>query len=79
MALVERLARIRMDRHSVHEPVSEATFSVFKDDRGQSFLQIDTYGSSGRKLKGKKSQSLQFGLDSRRQLREILSEIDSDR
>jgi hypothetical protein len=79
MALVKRLSKITMDRNAVHEPVTDATFAVFQDDEGRSFLQIDTYGSSARKYVGKKSQSLQFGPDALKQLRTILDGLPSDR
>jgi hypothetical protein len=79
MALVEKLSKITMDRNAVHEPVTDATFAVFQDDEGRSFLQIDTYGSYGRKYVGKKSQSLQFGPDALKQLRAILDGLPTDR
>ena len=44
MALLEKLTRVKMDRNVVHEPVADATFSVFQDGDGRSYLQIDTYG-----------------------------------
>ena len=59
----------------VHEPVADATFSVFDDGDGRSYLQIDTYGSLKRKMPGKKSQSLQFGPEALAQLRMILEDI----
>ncbi len=46
MALVEKLSKIRMDRNAVHEPMTEATFSIFQTADVTSVLQIDTYGSS---------------------------------
>jgi hypothetical protein len=75
VALVKRLSKLNMDRNAVHDPVGEATFTVFQDGDGRSYLQIDTYGSTTRKLVGKKSQSLQFGPDALRQLREILDSL----
>ena len=78
MALVKKLSKVRMDRNAVHAPVKDATFSVFEDENGRSYLQIDTYGSPTRKLVGKKSQSLQFGPDALRQLRQILDSLPSN-
>lgn len=74
MALVKKLAKITMDRNVVHEPV-ECTYTVFRDSDGYRYLQIDTYGSKTRKLKGKKSQSLQFGEESMKKLIEIIGAI----
>jgi len=79
MALIKKLSKITMDRNTVHAPVTDATFAVFQDDDGRSFLQIDTYGSSSRKLVGKKSQSFQFGPDALKQLRAILESVPSER
>ena len=75
MALLKRLTKVTMDRNVVHEPVADATFSVFRDAEGRSYLQIDTYGSATRKMPGKKSQSLQFGPDALAQLRTILEGV----
>jgi len=75
MALIKKLSQITMDRNTVHAPVTDATFAIFQDDEGRSFLQIDTYGSAERKYVGKKSQSLQFGPDALNQLRSILKSI----
>lgn len=71
MALIGKLEKLEMDRNSVHKQV-EGTYSVFKDDAGNTFVQLDTYGSKERKLKGKKSQSLQLNEKSARALLEIL-------
>ncbi|MCP4583893.1 MAG: methionyl-tRNA formyltransferase [candidate division Zixibacteria bacterium] len=59
MALIRKIAPITTDVNTIHDPV-DCTYSVFKDGNGKKFLQIDTYGSSKRKIKGKKGQSLQF-------------------
>lgn len=74
MALVKKLDKITMDRNFVHDPV-ECTYTVFTESDGEKYLQIDTYGSKTRKLKGKKSQSIQFNVDSLRKLAEIIREI----
>lgn len=79
MALVKRLSKTTRDRNTVHQPVTDATFAVFQDDTGRSFLQIDTYGSSLRKYVGKTSQSLQFGPEALKQLRVILDGLPTDR
>ena len=74
MARIDRLEKNVMARNSVHEPV-EATYSVFVDDEGRRYLQIDTYGSAGRQMRGKKSQSVQFGPEAIGALRRILDEL----
>lgn len=40
---------------------------------GHKYFQIDTYGKSGRKLKGRSSQILQFDENSVKELIELLS------
>ncbi|UCE68090.1 MAG: hypothetical protein JSU85_13135 [Candidatus Zixiibacteriota bacterium] len=57
-----------------HDPV-DCSYTVFADESGGKYLQIDTYGSNTRKLKGKKSQSIQFNEDSLRELLEIVRGI----
>jgi hypothetical protein len=72
MALVTKLEKSRMSAHRVHEEVN-CTYSVFQEGNGN-YLQIDTYGSRSRKLKDKKSQTIQFNEVALEQLRTILSE-----
>jgi len=74
MALIKRFTQARMDRNSVHQPV-DCTYTVFADDRGTRYLQLDTYGSKERKLTGKKSQSIQLGPEALAQLRTILESV----
>ena len=71
MALITALERITMERNTVHENVA-ATYSIFRDDKGDNYLQIDTYGTSHRQIPNKKSQSIQFGPEALNQLREVL-------
>ena len=52
MAIVRKLEKLELERESTHTEV-KATFSVISDDEGQRYLQIDTYGSKGRKFEGK--------------------------
>lgn len=74
MALVTRMDEITMERNQVHEPV-EATFCTFRTAEGTTYLQIDTYGSQRRQLRGKKSQSIQLSPEAIAQLREIISKL----
>ena len=71
MALIGKLEHLQMERNSVHGPV-QATYSIFEDDVGTKYLQIDTYGSPDRMLEGKKSQSIQMDEKIMAQLRRIL-------
>lgn len=58
MALITKFERVTMSKNRVHGPAS-CTYSAFNEN-GTRFVQIDTYGSSRRKFKGKKSQSIQL-------------------
>lgn len=74
MALVKNLEREPMKRNNVHDPV-RCTFCIFEDEAGRKHLQLDTYGSDQRKLRNKKSQSLQFGPEAIKQLRVLFDEL----
>ncbi len=73
MALVTRIGRVSKERQGVHGEV-ECDCSIFKLD-GETYIQLDTYGSDARKLHGKISQSLQFNRASALALRNLLDEI----
>jgi hypothetical protein len=73
MALVRKLEKSPMQRTSVHEAV-DCTYTVFQDEMGRKYLQIDTYGSARRQFRNKKSQSVQFGPDALGELRRLLEE-----
>jgi hypothetical protein len=74
MALVlsNKITRIEKDRNSVHKEV-ECTYTSFTDTDGRIYVQLDTYGSSSRKIKDKTSQSIQFDKESAQFLIDILS------
>ena len=61
MALINKNNLTRIDRktNKIHSEVA-GSYSVFINEDGNQFLQIDTYGSSDRKIQAKVSQSLQF-------------------
>lgn len=63
MALItiEKLSKLEKDRYIVHKEV-EATYTIFNIDEKR-YLQIDTYGSEDRLIKGKVSQSIQMSED----------------
>jgi hypothetical protein len=50
-----------MERNSIHDEI-EAKYTIFERD-GRSFVQIDTYGRTGREMPEKKSQSIQLDRD----------------
>ena len=72
MALIKKghIKQLEKDRIYIHK-TTEATYSVFTDG-GEKFFQIDTYGSEGRQLKDKVSQSIQFDKESALELVGIL-------
>ena len=70
MALVRRFKNVTRNRYAVHGEV-DCTVAAFVIN-GQTFLQLDTGGSRGRKLKGKTSQSIQFDRDAAEQLVSLL-------
>jgi len=74
MALIKKLQPIDMDLNRVHEPV-DCTYTTFTDETGSKYLQVDTYGSSSRKIKGKKSQSLQFDEKSLIELKGVIEKF----
>jgi hypothetical protein len=72
MALVKKLEHLSMSKNSVHAPAN-CTYTVFEED-GEKYLQVDTYGSAGRKIKGKKSQTLQLNRQSAQALKTVIEE-----
>lgn len=74
MALVTRLKPYELERDSKHNEV-ECTYAVVENEEGR-FLQIDTYGSANRQLKGKKSQSIRFSKEAVRQLKNIIDQFE---
>ena len=71
MALVAELKRMTLEREAPHREV-DCTYSIITDVVGRKFLQVDTYGSSGRKFKGKKSQSIRLSPEAIKQLKRII-------
>jgi hypothetical protein len=62
MAIVRHLEEQALQIEASHTE-TECTYSVVKDKDGKKYLQIDTYGSSDRKIEGKKSQSIRFSSE----------------
>jgi len=48
---------VEKERNHIHE-LTDANYTIFSKD-GESFFQIDTFGTSKREIPGKASQSLQ--------------------
>jgi hypothetical protein len=73
MALVRSLTPADMgNRGRVHDEV-ECGYTVFEDG-GKSYSQLDAYGSPGRAIPGKVSQTVQFDQASARQLKRLLEQ-----
>lgn len=71
MALIRKMEKTTLKVERVHGEVG-CTYTVFQDNDRRRYFQVDTYGSPDRKLKGKKSQSLQFDEDTARELVALL-------
>ena len=71
MALITRLERMELERDAPHRHAA-CTYSMVPGPKGSKLLQVDTYGSAQRKLRGKKSQSIRMSTDVIRELLEIL-------
>lgn len=74
MALVRILEKMNMEKPAIHSETT-CTYTTFNDENGNTYLQIDTYGSASRKIKGKKSQTTQFGPEALTQLKSILENL----
>jgi hypothetical protein len=67
MAVVRHLEEKQLDVEASHTE-TECTYSIIHTKDGARFLQVDTYGSSDRKIAGKKSQSIRFAPEAIREL-----------
>jgi hypothetical protein len=70
MALVRDFVRVNKANNRVHDEV-ECGYLSFTSS-GRTYLQLDTYGSKGRKIPGKVSQSIQLDADGARELVALL-------
>lgn len=73
MAIIRKLERINLDRSAAHSEV-DCTYSIVTGEDGHRYLQIDTYGSKGRQIPGKKSQSIRFAPEAIAELKKILTD-----
>lgn len=71
MAIVRHLERLDLQVEARHMDVN-ATYTLVKDREGVPHLQIDTYGSTKRKIRGKKSQTMRFTPEAIVELRSII-------
>ncbi len=76
MALVDKLEQQNLEKESKHSKV-DCTYALVRNSDGQKFLQIDTYGSSKRQIKGKKSQSIRFSQNAINELKNIIKDFES--
>jgi hypothetical protein len=74
MALVRKISHVKLEKDSTHQSV-DCTYDIVMED-GRKYLQLDTYGSSNRKMKGKKSQSIRLSPEALVQLRTIMNQHD---
>ena len=72
MAIIRKLEKITLDKDSTHTE-TDATYAIVQSE-GESYLQIDTYGSKDRKMEGKKSQSIRLSNEAIDQLQSIIKE-----
>ncbi len=72
MALVKELQHRSLEKFTEHTE-AKCTYSIITDPEGTKLLQIDTYGSNSRKLRGKTSQTIRFSTEALRQLKRILA------
>lgn len=70
MALVSKIDEISRSA-SIHDEV-EASYNVVRNN-GEIYVQVNTYGSPERKIKGKVSQSIQFSSEVIKDLYEIIN------
>jgi hypothetical protein len=71
MAIVRHLEEQPLQIEASHTE-TQCTYALVKDKDGTKYLQIDTYGSSERKIEGKKSQSIRFAPEAVSELRLII-------
>ena len=73
MAVVNKITHQALERDSKHSEV-ECTYDIVTDKDGRRYLQLDTYGSKERQIKGKKSQSIRLSQAAIEELKSILKQ-----
>ena len=76
MALVTKIIEQELERDTAHSEV-DCTYTIINNANG-TYLQIDTYGSANRQIKGKKSQSIRFSAEALSQLKQIINSLSLD-
>lgn len=71
MAIVNHFEFLDLQIEASHTEV-DATYSLVKEQDGVHHLQIDTYGSRHRKLRGKKSQTIRLTPNAVAELKAII-------
>jgi hypothetical protein len=74
MALVRTIELRQKDIRAVHNTTT-CTYSVFIDEDGTPYLQLETYGSENREIPGKVKQTMQFNQESAERLMDILRQV----
>jgi hypothetical protein len=75
MVVVKHIERSRDPRHALHPTSTACRAYVVHAADGQRLLQLETFGSRGRKHQGKTSQTTQFTRDALVQLRDLIDEV----
>ncbi len=73
MAIIRQLQARMIEKEARHTE-AKCTYSIVTGSDGTKLLQIDTYGSKGRKFPDKASQSIRFSKEALEQLKGILQE-----
>ena len=71
MAIIRHFELAQLTGEARHTEAT-ASYSLVKEADGVKYLQLDTYGSRVRKLKGKKSQSIRLSPEAVAELKNIL-------
>lgn len=69
--MIRELSERHLESARRHQP-TDATWAFVGDSSGEPIVQIDTYGSDQRKLRGKSRQSIQVDREMAKQLVEVL-------
>jgi hypothetical protein len=71
MALVNEITKSTKERQKLHDETT-CLSSVFTDDDGRRYIQLDTYGSKTRQMANKVSQSIQLSEQASAQLKKLI-------
>ena len=71
MARISRFEKINSDRTTLHKTEVDCGYAVVELG-GRTYLHLETYGSSDRKIPGKVSQTLQLDAERAAELRRLI-------